>query len=159
MTPLELEALAAKYREMIALRRDTGSKDGARLKALAARFPGVLRELDTRTMASLEERLAEMEAALAGSSVPAWASTQLAFHAWVRLALWMRADGVTGNAQAWAEAYVPRDVGDPPREALSAARLAELVSPPAGRVSLAARNAVAIEGVDLDVLLFGVRGQ
>jgi len=145
----ELRALVEKYREMLALRRATGPKDDARLKRLAVRFPGVLREIDSRTMASLEERLAELES----GSWPAWASTQLRFHGWLRVALRLRSESVT-DLDAWLAAYVPREPGDPTRAELSA-RIASLVAPREGRVSLAARDALEAGDVDLDLLLFG----
>ena len=157
MSP-ELEALAAKYREMIALRRAPDPKDEARLKALATRFPGALRELDTRTMASLEERVRELDGALAGAPPPAWANVQLRFHGWLRIALRMRAEGARDepSARRWALAYAPGDAGDPARPDLEAALLV-LVAPPDGRVSLAARALLGDVGEDLDVLLFGAR--
>lgn len=139
-------ALAEKYREMIALRRATGPKDEARLRALAARFPGSLRELDSRTMASLEERLAELE-----TGGPAWASVQIRFHGWLRIALRLR--GAT-DLGAWLAAYVPLEPGDPTAEEL-AMRIASLAAPREGRVSLAARDALDAGDVDLDLLLFG----
>jgi hypothetical protein len=144
----EQRALADKYREMIALRRATGPKDEARLKQLAARFPGVLREIDSRTMESLEERLAELE-----TGWPAWASLQIRFHGWLRVALRLRSDGAT-DLDAWLVTYVPREPGDPTQEQLTV-RIASLVTPREGRVSLAARDALEAGEVDLDLLLFG----
>lgn len=157
MTDAELDALAAKYRELIALRRDTGPRDDARLRRLATRFPGALREIDVRTMASLEARLVAIESARAGGAAPPWASLVSRFHGWLRVALRMRAEGVldAAAAHAWAERYQPSEPGDPPREALDAARLAALVSPRQGRLSLAARDALGAGELDLDRVLFG----
>jgi hypothetical protein len=155
----ELEALAAKYREMIALRADVRVKDETRLKALAARFPGALRELDTRTMESLETRIREVEAAMAGAAAPSWASVQIRFHGWLRVALRMRVDGVVdvASARGWVTTYAPSDAGDPPREALDDAALTTLLAPPDGRVSLAARAMLGVDDAALDALLFGTR--
>lgn len=156
----ELEALADKYREMIALRRAGAPGDASRLRALAARFPGALRELDTRTMSSLEHRLAELERATSGAAAPAWASVQIRFHGWLRLALRLRAEGVLDlpRARAWAAEYVPRDAGDPERAALDDAALTILVQPPEGRVSRAARALLGVsDDATLDALLFGAR--
>lgn len=155
----ELEALAGKYREMIALRADVRVKDETRLKALAARFPGALRELDTRTMDSLETRLRELEGALAGADAPGWASVQIRFHGWLRVALRMRTEGVVdvASARAWVTTYVPADAGDPLREALDEAALTTLLAPPDGRVSLAARAMLGVDDEELDALLFGAR--
>ena len=148
----ELRALAEKYREMIALRRDPGPKDEARLRALAARFPGSLRELDTRTMTSLEERLFELESGVA----PSWARHQIRFHGWLRVALRMRAESIRdlASARAWVLAYTPSDAGDPSVEELGG-KLATLIAPREGRVSLGARDALDAVGVDLEALLFG----
>jgi hypothetical protein len=144
----ELRALAEKYREMIALRREAGVKDPVRLKRLAMRFPGSLRELDTRTMESLVQRLAELES----GNAPSWASVQIRFHGWLRVALRMRAEGAT---DAWLAAYAPAEIGEPTRQEL-AARWNELLAPPGGRVSIAVRAALEVDD-DLDVLLFGAQ--
>ena len=151
-----LEVLAEKYRELIALRR-TAERDDARLRSLATRFPGAVRELDTRTMESLEGRLRELQAAIAGGKTPSWADTQLRFHGWLRVALRLRAEGVSdlAAARAWSISYAPSEPGDPPREALDDAALTQLVHPPNGRLSLGARALVARESEDLDALLFG----
>jgi hypothetical protein len=153
-----LRALEEKYRELIALRRDA-SRDDARLRTLASRFPGALRELDTRTMESLEERVVEIEAALRGGPAPPWADAQLRFHGWVRVALRLRADGVRDleSARAWLATYAPREPGDPRRDEIDEAHLAALVHPPRGRVSLAAKALLAAGDVDLDELLFARR--
>lgn len=152
-----LAALAEKYREMIALRAERGPRDDRRLRRLAARFPGALRELDRRTDASLAERLDACERALEGNEPPPWAELQLAFHGWMRLALALRAAGAREleAARAFATTYAPTLAGDPPREMLDDARLAQLVRPPDGRLSRAARAMLGTPDVDLDLLLFG----
>ncbi len=153
----ELEALAAKYREMIALRREAGPRDDGRLRALATRFPGALRELDTRTMGSLEGRLAALENALEGGAVPAWAATVSSFHGWLRVALRMRAAGARDleGARAWAAGYAATEPGDPPPVALDDARLVALAQPRGGRVSLAAQDALGVAEAELVAILFG----
>jgi hypothetical protein len=153
----ELEALAAKYRALLALRADTSVKDDARLRALAARFPGVLRELDTRTVISLERRLEELEVALAGGQAPSWAVLHSRFHGWLRVALRMRVDGVRDleGARAWASQYVPRDPGDPAREDLDDAAMMRLMAPPKGRISLAASTLLGLDDAALTTLLSG----
>ncbi|MFO0686862.1 MAG: hypothetical protein U0234_32665 [Sandaracinus sp.] len=153
----ELEALAEKYREMIALRAERGPRDALRLRRLAARFPGALRELDTRTDASLADRLASIERALGGAEAPAWAAVQLAFHGWMRLALALRAAGARDlvAARAYVASYARALPGDPSRDVLDDPTLETLVRPPAGRLSRAARSLVDAGARDLDALLFG----
>lgn len=88
----QLAALCDKYREMVRLRRlDAAGLAGdprAEMRALAQRFPGALREIDVRTLADLEARLALLAAAHRGEQpAPAWAALQLSFHECLRSAL------------------------------------------------------------------------
>jgi hypothetical protein len=92
LTPKELDALCAKYREILRLRNleTLGCGDDPRpaMRQLAARFPGSLRELDCRPLADLEERLAILEGARRGErGAPDWAALQSSFHTWLRAAL------------------------------------------------------------------------
>ncbi len=99
-SPAALQALADKYRALIALRlerealeaRGVFALDGAagrarkqRGRRLARRFPGALRELDELTVAQLEQRLAEVEAELVGAGrgqgARRWVLVMLDFHA------------------------------------------------------------------------------
>jgi hypothetical protein len=94
-------ALARKYRALVALRarRDGGGAAATRdeLRALAAEFPGCLRELDTLGPAELERRAAACTAADAGGGrVPPdepWMAWIAAYHALMRDALAERAGG------------------------------------------------------------------
>ncbi len=92
-----LEALARKYQHLVALR---GRRDGdgpaatrAELRALAAEFPGALRELDTLGTAELARRSAACAAALRGGAEEPWMAWIDRFHALMRQALEARAGG------------------------------------------------------------------
>ncbi len=153
-----LAFLAEKYRALIALRTRPGPEERSRLRSLAARWPGALRELDTRTDASLGEQLASIESALGGvTAVPDACAVQLAFHGWMRFALALRAAGARDleAARAFAQRYAPSLPGDPPRAALDDDRLARLLRPASGRFSLAARALLGRPELDLDLVLFG----
>jgi hypothetical protein len=99
MTGPSSGALARKYRALVALRarRDGGGAGATRdeLRALAAEFPGCLRELDTLGAAELERRAAACAAAeTAGGPMPAdepWMAWIADYHALMRQALARRA--------------------------------------------------------------------
>jgi hypothetical protein len=92
-----LEALTRKYQHLLALRgrRDGGGPAATRaeLRALAAEFPGALRELDTLGAAELARRAAACAAALAGGGQEPWMAWIDRFHALMRQALDARAGG------------------------------------------------------------------
>ena len=82
-------ALIDKYAEMIALRHERAlgaAIDVGRARALALRFPGVLRELDRAPLAALEERLQTLVHARSGAALPAWAELTWTFHRWLSVA-------------------------------------------------------------------------
>lgn len=82
--------LRAKYEEMLALRRtDDGSYDPrARMAALAARFPGALREIDTLPLDEIEHRIEALtHAERDPSHAKPWMKAQSRFHALTREAL------------------------------------------------------------------------
>ena len=78
-------ALARKYRTLAAIRA-AGGAAREQLRALAAEFPGALRELDNLPLEELEERAAALEA---GADEP-WMGWLAAYHAWSRAALWLK---------------------------------------------------------------------
>lgn len=83
--PSWVRPLRAKYAEMLALRRahDAGEAGDPtpRLRALAARFPGALRELDELPMQELERRVAYLEAACVGAvGAEPWAPLLHRYH-------------------------------------------------------------------------------
>jgi hypothetical protein len=83
--PAELSALAEKYRQLAAWRaaRDgtgAGHATPATLRALAARHPGCLRELDTLGLPELERRARVAEAAAAGAAPEPWMAWICTYH-------------------------------------------------------------------------------
>jgi len=85
-------ALREKYREIKRLRDEHTSGSDAdpkpRMKALAQRFPGALRELDELPMVLVELRLATLEAVVTGAlPAPEWVKLQIGYHAVMRFAL------------------------------------------------------------------------
>ncbi|MFL5306789.1 MAG: hypothetical protein ACJ8F1_16350 [Polyangia bacterium] len=92
-----VEALARKYRRLVELR---GRRDGdgpaatrAELRALAAEFPGALRELDTLGAPELQRRAAACAVAAGGGPAEAWMAWIDRFHVLMRRALQARARG------------------------------------------------------------------
>ncbi|MCG5054444.1 MAG: hypothetical protein KA712_15885 [Myxococcales bacterium] len=89
-----LEALETKYLSLVRLR---ATRDETRpfdlagvkptLKALAAAFPGCLRELDRLRLSELERRHTEVRQALAGGAALPWMLWMWEFHTWLGAAL------------------------------------------------------------------------
>lgn len=84
--------LAQKYAELLALRdahaRGEDPPDvKARLRALAARFPGALRELDQLPRQAIVARLAALEAAPTEGPLATWMIATDRVHRWLRVAL------------------------------------------------------------------------
>ncbi len=87
----QLTLLESKYAEILALRqaRDRGEPMPEKhvFKALAERFPGVLRELDTLPLEVVENRLLALRAAGVDGPIEPWMAWMSAYHALVRVAL------------------------------------------------------------------------
>jgi hypothetical protein len=123
-------ALARKYRALAELRarRDAGGSGAARaeLRALAAEFPGCLRELDTLGGRELARRAAACAADATDAAAPEpWLPWIAAYHELMRAALDIRA----GRAAA-AGAHDP-------------AFVAAVLRPPGGRLGVAVLRALA----------------
>jgi hypothetical protein len=91
-----LGALAGKYRTLADWRaRREGGAAATRdeLRALAAAFPGCLRELDTLGGPELERRAAACSTAAAGGASEPWMAWIAAYHALMRAAWRVRAGG------------------------------------------------------------------
>lgn len=90
-----IAVLREKYREIQRLRmvdaahvaRGHAHDPKPEMAALARKFPGALRELDELSMAQIDARIAELDAALAEGRVPEWAALQVAYHGAYRFAL------------------------------------------------------------------------
>jgi hypothetical protein len=106
--PTGTAALARKYAALARLRtrRDGGGRAATRdeLRALAAEFPGALRELDTLGPAEISRRAAACAAAAAGGPREPWMAWIAAYHDLVAEALAARA-----RARARAGAQAPGD--------------------------------------------------
>ena len=106
-----LLAMEHKYQELLRLRRaqDQGAQGDPRgaMRALAAATPGSLREIDVLPLDALEARLAHVQDALAGAPAAGWLVWMVEFHAWMRLALALRAADLRADAAralSWAHA-------------------------------------------------------
>ncbi len=134
--------LREKYLEMRAMRVAHANGEGGdprrRMRALAARFPGALREIDELPLEVIEARIEELDAALAGRrEAPRWAVLLERYHAWMRAVLAIRraagAERDHARALAWIEG-APEEEGGPRREELRAA-LDAILRPPEGRLN------------------------
>lgn len=140
-----LRELREKYAEMLSMRRDhaNGSEHEAdarrRMAALAARFPGSLRELDDLELAEIAARLGKLDAAIERPvDVEPWMVAVAHFHRLARGALsvkrWLAG---CRDVDAAVERTFDAEVAvlafaDDAREWRS--ELAALAAPPGGRV-------------------------
>jgi hypothetical protein len=132
MAPAALAALADKYQALVALRgrRDQGGAPATRdeLRALAGRFPGCLRELDTLGGDELTRRAAAAAAAAAGGAREPWMEWIAAYHAAMADALAARARGEgTAAPEGRLNVAVLRALGA--RFGVDAATIAETLFP------------------------------
>jgi hypothetical protein len=147
--PDELQALAAKYRALAALRagRDAGDTPTREvIRDLAARQPGSLRELDTLGQAELDRRARVTAAAAAGSGPQEpWMVWIAAYHRLMRATLLVkRAIGGGQPAPAGLAEEASRLAG----MSLDPGFLTEVARPPQGRLGvLVLRRLAALAGV------------
>jgi hypothetical protein len=143
VTAEHLAALARKYQVLTALReaREAAVAQGLTefpddeklprreaMKALAAEFPGSLRELDESTAGELRDR---REALARGERSP-WMDAAVLFHWALREALQLRR-GSLREPSYWQAPFVTRELR------------AQVLAPPTGRVLDVVWTAVAIE--------------
>lgn len=133
---MAFDGLHAKYVEMRLLRTSPSANDvRPRLRALAARFPGSLREIDELPLDEIDRRIEALESVAAGRAPSAWMTAMDRFHALTRTAL---------LAKRWLAAR--RHVDELTRAAFVAAHddvetrswaehLSRLASPPSGRIT------------------------
>ncbi len=137
-----MRELRDKYVEMRAMRlEDAEGRAGdprARMRALAARFPGALREIDALPMGSIEARIAELERVVRGGEPPRWAVMLAHYHGWMRAALALRRHGGRERSVAltWVRTEYRPGAHEPSVEALSDA-VDCLLAPPGGRLNRA----------------------
>ncbi|MFK7990857.1 MAG: hypothetical protein AB8I08_32860 [Sandaracinaceae bacterium] len=151
-----LVSLLEKYRELHRLRvGDDGGQPVERMREVAARWPGALREIDELPMSALEARITALERAQAGGPTPTWATPVSQFHGLMRacLAVKRHAGRDTDRALAWVQNEYEPDNDEPSRECMAelAARVAR---PPEGRLSrlvlqeVAAANELSVEACE-----------
>jgi hypothetical protein len=101
---VDAAALARKYATLVELRRrrDAGgdAAGGGALRALAAEFPGCLRELDTLGLPELERRARAATATCDGAPVEPWMAWIDGYHALMRTALALRNPARAPTVQA-----------------------------------------------------------
>lgn len=136
--------LAQKYAKILALRtahdlaRTTGVPEPdprTAMSALAARWPGALRELDELPLAVVHQRIAALaRAEVDGAAFEPWMQAQLVFHREARAVLaakrWL--EGRRGIDAATRAAFAVAALDDATRA--WAARLDEVATPPRGRL-------------------------
>jgi hypothetical protein len=148
-------ALARKYAALVALRgrRDDGGDPagGGALRALAAEFPGCLRELDTLGLPELERRA---NACADPTCEEPWIDWIAGYHALMRAAFAVRAEAGTAEELT---ARASRAAG----VALDEAFVATVLSPPHGRVGVVVLRALAarfgVPAPEIASALFPVR--
>jgi hypothetical protein len=157
-------SLLEKYREIKRLREEHVHGEPAdprpRLRALAARFPGALRELDELPMEEIDARLAMLVGASERAEpVPAWVALQLAYHGWMRAALRIKriargrgADHAVAVLAELPQRYRP-EPHDPPLASFDLAAVSAILEPADGRLNpwVYARVA-AFAGVEPDAV-------
>lgn len=149
-SPPALADLARKYEALVDLRRARDHRGHGpaldavdaralrdRLRALAAAFPGCLRELDTVGAPELQRRAASAASAAAGGEREPWLDWMAAYHALMRAALHVRSAAATESPAtlargASAAAGVPVD----------AAFVASARRPPHGRLAVVVLRAL-----------------
>lgn len=102
----ELAHLAEKYALLADLRRrkvaDGYVPERKIFRALAARYPGVLHELETLPLGVIDERARLLRQAAAGGAVEPWMSWVHAYHALLRAGLWVKRHRGRGTDAALA---------------------------------------------------------
>jgi hypothetical protein len=146
MLMMRLEREALESRGIFKLTGESATQRRESLKALAAAFPGALRELDTQSSIALEQRLQALEnLPVQGADLPNWARVCWDYHALLKQCLAVKAWLGKNKAKsielvsiedAWraqeANLYCMADWP----ESYRGAKLLELIThPPGGRLS------------------------
>lgn len=162
--PVTFVTLRDKYLELLRLRRaaeEVGARGlAAPPAALAARFPGALRQLDRLPFDVIVARLGELEAAEEGEVPwPRWGRWEETYHDRLRATLRVKRvisgamsddEAMAVAARAWSHGA---DDSPSPREPFSRARLELIRRPSGGRLSASVLDEVAREvGATVDEL-------
>jgi hypothetical protein len=148
-----LLGLADKYRVILRLRGSARPGDAAQARAemaaLAARFPGALRELDQLPQALIVARLVAIESALTAEVPEPWMLVQGSYHGFMRAALrirrlWPLRNGSRSQTPLAAMGYQAAE-DEPPVERLGLEELAAISRPPEGRLTLWVLAQVALD--------------
>jgi hypothetical protein len=166
-TPEQLARLLDKYRALRQLRVTRAEvSPRAELSALAASFPGALRELDRVPLPLIEQRIASLSAALENRErVAAWMTLQIAYHGFMRAVLRLRRGLLSVSEHELSDphaclqrlAYIA--AGDEPApERLDTTALSVIRRPPGGRLNpwvmeQVARD-LAVRPADIEQALF-----
>lgn len=161
-----LQALRDKYQRMLTLRRmhDAGTEHDPRpeLRALATAFPGALREIDQLPLHVIEQRVLELDRALADlSATQTWMTWMAEYHGLLRVALRLKRSIPARDRTAAAHELAVQQLQDAQNEAADAPAVATLdrstllamLRPPRGRLSawvieqIASRHGVSVDDV------------
>lgn len=128
--------LALKYETLVRWSRDRHAgreePDKETYRAMATKFPGALRELELLSVAALEARRDAVARVVAGQSpVEPWMQCLLAYHRWMRAALWVRARRTT---RATDLAGLARDASAAHEITADEAFVAGILAPRGGRM-------------------------
>jgi hypothetical protein len=169
-----LRGLLEKYAEIRRL-RSLGVVDAAApgaagrpteaLRALAARFPGALRELDLLSPEEVSERERRLHAALSAGRADVVVSVVVSYHGLLRSALCVRSllrrvpeSASDGELQAALHPRYRRGPAEPPLELFTGASLRSLRRPPGGRLNPWVFGAVGaghgISGANAESIVF-----
>jgi uncharacterized protein YjiS (DUF1127 family) len=166
-TSEQLARLRDKYQALRALRvTRVEIAPRAEMSALAAAFPGALRELDRVPLPLIEQRLASLQAVVEGREPErTWMTLQIAYHGFMRAVLRLRrallsvSDHDLSDSHACLQrlAYIPAS-DEPPLERLDTTALSIIRNPPGGRLNpwvmeQVARD-LAVCPADIELALF-----
>lgn len=152
-----LRELRLKYLTMRAMRTATTIAPRDELRAFSQRWPGALAEIDRIPMTLIEQRIAELDRAIEGSSrepPPMWARAWILTHRRLRgalaIKLWLKGRRTLDDD----ETRLLAQAQFPPESELYRARLDEVASPPEGRVmELVLRDVAAELGLESHTML------
>jgi hypothetical protein len=137
--PRLVRALSGKYEKLCELRQRQQTTVAPRdeLIALAAEFPGALRELDCLAWEELEHRSAALRRVLSGSAeVERWMVLQIGYHGFMRAVLRIRRLMLERERSFDQQPLrYTAALDEPPLERFDAQALAVIRKPPRGRLN------------------------